>query len=184
MTHPEDQEILDWFTQHASLQEKAFTALTTKYGERLYYHIFRYVKNHEDTNDVLQNVLVKVYRNLKGFKHDSSLYTWLYRIATNESLNFIQAGKKHASASLDHSLIQVQDDTVKLPEATIIETYLQEAIETLPEKQAVVFQLRYFDELPFNEISELMGTSVGGLKANYHIARQKIEAFIKEKLNL
>lgn len=184
MEHPEDHEILDWFTQHASLKEKAFTSLTSKYGERLYFHIHRYLKNHEDTNDVLQNVLIKVYRNLDGFNQDSSLFTWMYRIATNETLNYIKANKRHQSTSIDQGFFQIQDQTNELPDVLLIENYINEAIALLPEKQAVVFQLRYFDELPFAEISALTSTSEGGLKANYHIARQKVEDFIKLKLNL
>ncbi|TNE74856.1 MAG: sigma-70 family RNA polymerase sigma factor [Bacteroidetes bacterium] len=184
MKHPEDHEILDWFTQNASKRERAFTAITVKYGERLYLHIHRYLKNHEDTNDVLQNVFIKVFRNLNSFNGDSSLYTWMYRIATNESLNFIQSNKRHDHTSVDGTFIQISSDHNDLPEAELIETFLKEAIQTLPEKQAMVFELRYFDEVPFAEISKLTGTSEGGLKASYHIARQKVEDFLKHKLNL
>lgn len=184
MTHPEDHEIVEWFTQHASLKEKAFTALTLKYGERLYFHIYHYLKNHEDTNDVLQNVLVKAYRNLDGFNQESGLYTWLYRIATNEALNYIQANKRHTSSSIDNGMIQITDSSVGLPDAEVIEKHLNDAIRSLPEKQAIVFHLRYFDELPFAEIARITGTSEGGLKASYHIARQKVEDFIRRRLNL
>lgn len=184
MKQTEDHIILEWFTQDAKQREQAFVALTQKFGNSLYFQIQRIVGDSDDAKDVLQNVFVKVYRSLESFKGDSSLHTWLYRIALNESLNFIASKNRKQATRIDQHFIQIEDESTNLPDVNIIEKVLLEAIESLPEKQAIVFQMRYFDETPFAEISSLTGTSEGALKANYHHARQKVEEYLRKTLNL
>lgn len=178
----EDQEILDLFRIPES-REKAFARLVKKYQERLYWHIRRMLVSHEDTNDVLQNMFVKVWRGLANFRQDSSLYTWLYRIATNESLTFIEQQKKRQARSLsDHE--DYIGNTIKAEkgfDANRLEWKLQMAIQALPEKQRVVFNLRYYDEMPYEKMSEILDTSVGSLKASYHHAAKKVEEFIRTR---
>lgn len=175
----DDKELLMLFKEEAT-KEAAFTKIIKKYQEKLYWHVRRLVVEHEDANDVLQNMFVKVWRSLDNFREDSQLYTWLYRIATNESLTFLQQQKRRRSASLDdeegilaNKLKADQDfDPNKL------EWKLQVAIQKLPEKQRAVFNLRYFDEMPYEEMSRVLDTSQGALKASYHHAVKKIEDYI------
>lgn len=184
MKQTEDHIILEWFSQGAKQREQAFVALTQKFGNTLYFQILRIVGDSDDAKDVLQNVFIKVYRGLESFHGDSSLHTWLFRIARNESLNFLaQAKRKHATR-IDQHFIQLEDSSTSLPDVNKIETLLLEAIDSLPDKQAIVFQMRYFDDKPFAEISKLIGTSEGALKANYHHARQKVEEYLRKNLNL
>lgn len=176
----EDQDILDLFRKEET-KEKAFSMLVKKYQERLYWHIRRMLIHHEDTNDVLQNMFVKVWRSLDQFRQDAALYTWLYRIATNESLTFIEQAKKRQFRSLsDHE--DYIGNTIKAEkgfDANQLEWKLQLAIQSLPEKQRVVFNLRYYDEMPYEKMSEVLNTSVGSLKASYHHAAKKVEEFIR-----
>jgi len=159
-------------------KEAAFTRLVRKYQERLYWHIRRMVVEHEDTNDILQNVFIKVWKNLGEFREESNLYTWLYRIATNETLTWIEQQKRRSSVSISDNedlfseRLKAQTDF----DPNKIEWKLQEAIQALPEKQKLVFNLRYYDEMPYEEMSGVLGTSVGALKASYHHAAKKIEA--------
>lgn len=163
-------------------QQAAFEVLVDTYKERLYWHIRRIVLNHDDTDDVLQNTFIKVYKNIGGFKGDSKLYSWMYRIATNEALTFLKGKSKRLGIS-DREL---QDSIVDNLQADVyfegdnIQLKLQKAIAVLPEKQKLVFNMKYFEELKYDEISEILETSVGGLKASYHLAVKKIEAFLKE----
>lgn len=183
--HPNDQHIIDLFSKGGKSAERAFSILVKKYGETLYAQIHRLTKNHEHTNDVLQNVFIKVYQNLSKFQGHSSLYTWLYRIARNESLNLLEKEKRRKSVDLDQPILEIKAGHHLLngiDEARISEL-LQKAIDQLPEKQAIIFQLKYFDNLKYSEISKKLGTSEGALKASFHIARQKIEAYLKEQLN-
>ena len=162
------------------LREASFTQLVAKYQERLYWHIRRIVVEHEDTNDILQNVFIKVWKNLGEFREESNLYTWLYRIGTNEALTWIEQQKRRSSVSLSGSedilseRLQAQKDF----DPGKIEWKLQQAIQTLPEKQRVVFNLRYYDEMPYEDMSGVLGTSVGALKASYHHAVKKVQAFL------
>ena len=180
MLHQDDKELLILFKETPN-REKAFTAIIKKYQERLYWHIRRMVVEHEDANDVLQNMFVKVWNGLDNFREDSQLYTWLYRIATNESLTFLDQQKRRSSVSID------EEDTglankVKASEgfdANKLEWKLQLAIQKLPEKQRIVFNLRYYDELPYEQMSKILETSEGALKASYHHAAKKIEDFIR-----
>ncbi len=168
--------------QHKATQEKAFEVLVNTYKERLYWHIRRIVLNHDDADDVLQNTFIKVYRNIDGFKGDSKLFSWMYRIATNESLSFL----KQKSRKLGLNDGAYQDRLVEGLAADVyfegdaIQLQLQKAIATLPEKQKLVFNMKYFEELKYEEISEILDTSVGGLKASYHLAVKKIKVHLKK----
>jgi RNA polymerase sigma-70 factor (ECF subfamily) len=163
-------------------QAKAFEVLINAYKERLYWYIRRIVLNHDDADDVLQNTFIKVYRNIEGFKGDSKLYSWMYRIATNEALSFIKNKARKLGVSND----EITERTTKNLEADVyfegdaIQLKLQKAIAGLPEKQKLVFNMKYFEDMKYEEISEILETSVGGLKASYHLAVKKIEAFLQE----
>ena len=175
----DDKELLFQFKNEAT-KEAAFTRIIKKYQEKLYWHIRRMVVEHEDANDVLQNMFVKVWKNLENFREDSQLYTWLYRIATNESLTFLQQQKKRSSLSIDDEDSTI-GNKIKADEhfdANKLEWKLQLAIQKLPEKQRAVFNLRYYDEMPYEEMSRVLETSEGALKASYHHAVKKIEDFI------
>jgi RNA polymerase sigma factor (sigma-70 family) len=162
-------------------REQGFTLIIRKYQERLYWHIRRLVIAHDDANDVLQNVFIKVWKNLEGFREDAQLYTWLYKIATNESLTFLEQQKRRPSVSLS-DIETGLSNKLKADaqfDANKLEWKLQTAILQLPEKQRIVFNLRYYDEMPYEEMSHVLDTSVGALKASYHHAVKKIEEFIK-----
>lgn len=178
--HPDDKELLLQF-HTAATKEWAFTAIIKKYQEKLYWHVRRLVVDHDDANDVLQNVFIKVWNGLENFREDSQLYTWLYRIATNEGLTFLEQQKKRSTVSLsdvESGLSnKIRSDTGF--DANKLEWRLQIAIQQLPEKQRVVFNLRYYDEMPYQEMSRILDTSEGALKASYHHAARKIEEFIK-----
>ncbi len=180
LTTVSDAELLLQFKE-AATKEKAYTAIIKKYQERLYWHIRRMVVDHEDANDVLQNVLIRVWKGLENFREDSQLYTWLYRIATNECLTFLEQQKKKSAISLDEADSGLSNK-VKADEhfdANKLEWKLQLAIQQLPEKQRVVFSLRYYEEMPYAQMSTVLETSEGALKASYHHAVKKIEDYIK-----
>jgi len=178
--HPDDKVLLFQFRE-AATKERAFTAIIKKYQEKLYWHVRRLVVDHDDANDVLQNMFIKVWNGLENFREDSQLYTWLYRIATNEGLSFLEQQKRRNTVSLSDVEAglsnQVKADTNF--DANKLEWKLQVAIQQLPEKQRIVFNLRYFDEMPYQEMSRILDTSEGALKASYHHAAKKIEEFIK-----
>src|SRR3954470_4700389 len=180
LTDRSDAELLMQFREPA-LKERAYTTLITKYQERLYWHIRRMVVDHDDANDVLQNVFIRVWNGLENFKEESQLYTWLYRIATNESLTFLEQQKKRSSVSLNDVETGLSNKIIadKNFDAKRLEWKLQLAIQQLPEKQRAVFNLRYYDEMPYEEMSRVLDTSEGALKASYHHAVKKIEDFIK-----
>lgn len=174
-----DELLLDQFRKEHT-KEAGFTAIIKKYQEKLYWHVRRMVVDHEDANDVLQNVFIKVWNGLANFREDARLYTWLYRIATNESLSFIEQKKKRSTIPLGDVETGLSN-TIKADkhfDSAKLEWKLQLAIQQLPEKQRVVFNLRYYDEMPYGEISEILETSEGALKASYHHAVKKIEEFI------
>lgn len=174
-----DQELIEQFRNAAS-KERAFEAIIKKYQERLYWHIRRMVIEHEDANDVLQNMFIKVWKSLDNFREESQLFTWLYRIATNESLTFISNQKKRKVLSIDdedHSMAYKLKSDEHF-DANKLEWKLQLAIQSLPEKQKLVFNLRYYDEMPYEEMSKVLETSTGALKASYHHAAKKVEEFI------
>jgi len=166
--------------KNEKLRESSFTLLVKKYQERLYWHIRRMVVEHEDANDILQNVFIKVWKNLGEFREESNLYTWLYRIATNEALTWIDQQKRRTSVSIsdNEDLYANRLTAQKDFDPSKIEWKLQQAIQTLPEKQRVVFTLRYYDEMPYEQMAEVLTTSVGALKASYHHAVKKVEAFL------
>lgn len=174
-----DSELLLQF-RNPDTKEKAYTAIIKKYQERLYWHIRRLVVEHEDANDVLQNVFIRVWRGLENFREDAQLYTWLYRIGTNECLSFLEQQKRKAVLSLneeeDGLANKVRADQHFDPNK--LEWKLQLAIQQLPEKQRIVFTLRYYDEMPYEEMSQVLETSTGALKASYHHAAKKIEDYI------
>jgi len=177
--HTDDQELLQSFKEPAT-RERAFTGIIKKYQEKLYWHVRRMIIDHDDTNDVLQNMFIKVWKGLENFREDSQLYTWLYRIATNESLTFLSQQKKRSSVSLSDVETglsnKLKSDTNF--DANKLEWKLQLGIQNLPEKQRLVFNLRYYDEMPYEEMSKILDTSEGALKASYHHAAKKIEEFI------
>ncbi|TKS57637.1 RNA polymerase sigma factor [Mesohalobacter halotolerans] len=160
---------------------KAFAELVDIYKERLYWHIRYMLKNHEDTDDVLQNVFIKIYKNIHKFKGDSRLYSWMYRIAKNESLTFLKKRSKILKISNEelqtHIVNNLESDVYF--EGNQIQLQLQKAISTLPEKQREVFQLRYFEEMKYKDMAELLDTSESALKSNYHHASKKVEDYLK-----
>jgi len=180
----DDREMLDLFRVMES-KERGFTLIIKKYQEKLYWHIRRMVISHDDADDVLQNVFIKVWKGLDKFREDSQLYTWLYRIATNESLSFIEQQKKRLALSLsdtDNGLSNKLKAERNF-DGNKIEWRLQLAMQQLPEKQRIVFNLRYYDEMPYHKMSEILETSEGALKASYHHAVKKIEQFmLNEKI--
>ena len=161
-------------------QEKAFRELIVLYKERLYWHIRKIVISHNDADDVLQNTFVKVFENIDKFKGESKLYSWMYRIATNESithLNKVAKLNKIDNATLQKQMVDDLYADVYF-DGDEIQLKLLKALAKLPEKQRLVFNMKYFDNMKYNDISEILNTSVGALKASYHHARKKIEAYL------
>lgn len=177
--HIEDRELLDLFRDDAT-KELGFTTIIKKYQEKLYWHIRKMVVVHEDANDLLQNVFIKVWKGLINFREDSQLYTWLYRIATNECLTFLEQRKKKGTISLgdEENGLSNSIKADKNFDPDKLEWKLQLAIQKLPERQRLVFNLRYFDEMPYEKMSRILETSEGALKASYHHAAKKIEHYI------
>lgn len=175
----DDSELIKQFRQEET-RNYAFNLLVRKYQKQLYWHIRKIVIDHDDANDIIQNVLIKVWKNLDSFREDSQLYTWLYRIATNESLTFLKQKKTRFFvpwADVEHELSnQLHSDNYF--KADEIQMKLQQAILTLPEKQRLVFNMKYFEAMKYEDMSEILGTSVGALKASFHIAVKKIEKFL------
>jgi RNA polymerase sigma factor (sigma-70 family) len=179
MKQVEDDEILAKFSVESTRNE-AFNLLVTKYQEKIYWHIRRLVIDHDDADDLVQEVFIKIWKNLSKFRSDSKLYTWIYRIATNDCITFLNKKKQRNN-------IPLEDVSDELSESLIASSYfngdkiqmkLQQALLILPEKQRLIFNMKYYDELKYEEISEILGTSVGALKASFHIAVKKIEAFM------
>ena len=174
-----ESEIIEWMSKSRS-QEKGLRALMDAYQSRLYWHIRRLIVDHALAQDVLQDTFIKAFTNFHQFKKESKLYTWLYRIATNEALQQLNKMKKMQKSDEDAEY-HLQNLTAESASATgeEIQILLQKAIHTLPEKQKLVFTMRYYDDLPYEEISQIVDMSVGTLKTNYHYAKQKIEDYIK-----
>ncbi|MEO9967035.1 MAG: sigma-70 family RNA polymerase sigma factor [Reichenbachiella sp.] len=171
-----DQDLLEKLSREES-RNHGFNLLVREYQERIYWHIRKMVVDHDDSDDLVQEVFVKVWKNLDKFREDSSLYTWIYRIATNECLSFLKKKRNkfflpindvagELSEKLDHGS-HITGDEIQLK--------LQKALLKLPDKQRLVFNMKYFEEMKFSEISEITKTSVGALKASYHLAVKKIE---------
>ncbi|MFY8098155.1 MAG: RNA polymerase sigma factor [Flavobacterium sp.] len=162
-------------------QNEAFKKLVYEYQKPLYYHIRNIVLNHDDADDVLQNTFIKVFSNIQNFKGESKLFSWIYRIATNESLTFIEQRARKQGISNEElqqkSINKLESDVYF--EGDIIQLKLQKAIASLPEKQQLVFKMKYFEEMKYENMSEILDTSVGALKASYHHAVKKIEEYLK-----
>lgn len=181
-----DQELIAEIL-NPETRRKAFETLLNKYQQKIYWHIRKMVIDHDDADDVVQETFIKVWQALPNFRGDAQLYTWLYRIATNESLNFLQKKRRqnHVPLENDDSL-----DLLNTLESSISQDYisgdeiqikLQKALLQLPDKQRLVFNMKYFDDLKYEEISEITGTSVGALKASYHLAVKKIEDYLNNQ---
>ena len=175
----EDQELISKFLQ-SDTRNFAFNQLVRKYQQKVYWHIRKMVIDHDDADDLTQEVFIKVWKNLASFRQDSQLYTWIYRIATNECLNFLSAKRRKfflpindVAAELNRKL-----DTSPTLDGDEIQKKLQKALLQLPDEQRLVFNMKYYDDLKYEEISEILGTSVGALKASYHHAVKKIEDYL------
>jgi RNA polymerase sigma factor (sigma-70 family) len=163
------------------MNRQVFTAILEKYQKKIYWHIRKMVIDHDDADDVTQDTFIKVWGNLQSFRADSQLYTWIYRIATNECLSFLAKKKKrNASDISDYNETISGFENNPLIDGDLIQIKLQNALNTLPDKQRLVFNMKYFDEMQYNEISAITGTSEGALKASYHIAVKKIEQFLNQ----
>ncbi len=174
-----DEELLEMFRNEETRNVSLHHMIKT-YQQRLYWHIRKIVIDHDDTDDVLQNTFIKAWKGLLNFKEEAKLYTWLYRIATNESISFLRQKQRKNLTSIHPMEYQLSktlesDDFFKGDE---IQLKLQKAILTLPEKQRIVFNMRYYDETPYDTMSEILETSAGALKASYHHAAKKIEEYL------
>lgn len=163
-------------------QRDAFSVLVKSFSERLYWQIRKIVISHEDANDVLQNVFIKIWTNIDSFRGDSKLTTWLYKIAINESISFVNKQRQQQNLPLDDSdnFLESKFESDSYFDGDEAQLKLQKAILTLPEKQRIVFNLKYFEEMKYEEMSEILETSVGALKASYHHAVKKIEDFLSQ----
>ncbi|HLW50104.1 MAG TPA: RNA polymerase sigma factor [Sphingobacteriaceae bacterium] len=178
----EDASILKKFAVPET-REEAFTLLLKKYQQKLYWHIRRLVIDHDDADDIVQDVFIKIWKNLDKFREDAQLYTWLYRIATNECITFLNKKKQRNQVSLEDENSAYLADTLKDSShfnGNRAQQKLQEAILTLPDKQRLVFNMKYFEDLKYDEMSTILGTSVGALKASYHLAVKKIEQYFHD----
>ncbi len=178
-----EEEIIALMSAKQS-REKGVRLMMDAYQSRLYWHIRRLIVDHDLAQDVLQDTFIKAYQNFHQFKQDSQLYTWLYRIATNEALQQLNKLKKMQRTDEDATYyLQNLVAENASHEAEEIQMLLQKAIQSLPEKQKLVFNMRYYDDLSYEEISKILDMSVGTLKTNYHYAKQKVEDYIKENYN-
>ena len=177
-----DKEIIDLYL--SGKQESAFNQIVDTYPERLYWHIRRFLCSHEDSNDLLQDIFIKVWAALPSFRRDAQLYTWIYRIATNEVLNHLRRQKVRAMISLDSvaGILSKKIDEDPYFNGDRLQRELHKAMLRLPEKQRIVFSLRYFDEMKYEDMSQITGTSVGALKASYHHAYNKIKTELETLL--
>jgi RNA polymerase sigma factor (sigma-70 family) len=174
-----DTEILSKF-QDEKTRNEAFNLLLKKYQQKIYWHVRRMVIDHDDADDLVQDIFIKVWKNLPGFRSDAQLYTWMYRIATNECITFLNKKKQKNNIPLDdvsYELAESLADSTYLS-ADKVQLKLQQALLTLPDKQRLVFNMKYYDDMKYEEISEVLGTSVGALKASFHLAVKKIEAHL------
>ncbi len=166
--------------KNKATQEKAFRELVSLYKERLYWHIRKIVIIHDDADDVLQNTFIKVFKNIDGFNGKSKIFSWMYRIATNEAITHLKRNSNlnnMNSAELQNKLVEnlYADEYFDGDE---IQLKLQKALATLPQKQRIIFNMKYFDNMKYTDMSDILETSVGALKASYHHARKKIEKFV------
>ncbi len=179
MKETTDEEILSLLNEQKTY-EQGFRLLMQTYQESLYRHVRRLVIDHDDAHDVIQNTFIKIFKNIERFEGKSKLYTWLYRIATNEAITFLNSKNRRDTDTLDDPNASHMANNLKADvffDGDEIQIKLQQALTTLPEKQRIVFNLRYYDEMPYEEMSQVLDTSVGALKASYHHAVKKVEAF-------
>lgn len=181
MTQLQDADLIEQFRDPA-LRDRAFRLILAKYQEKLYWHIRRMIQVHQDTDDVLQNTFIKIWKGLPGFKENSGLFTWMYRIATNEAITFLKARQRERSMIADDPDDMIKDRLKSDPYFDGDELFekLQLAVSNLPPKQKTVFQMKYFDEMTYEDMAKVLGTSVGALKASYFHAVQKIHASFKQ----
>lgn len=175
-----DNEIISLLA--AGQQEKAFNEIVKNYSERLYWNVRRMVGSHEDTDDLVQEIFIKIWAALSSFRGESQLFTWIWRISVNESLNFLRKQKVRAALTFQ-SITEMEErriDSDPYFNGTEAERLLMKAIAKLPTKQRMVFMMRYFDDMKYEDISEILDTSVGSLKASYHFAYEKIKGELKE----
>lgn len=177
----DDPQLIEQLRQPATCRA-AMNEVIRRYAEPLYWQIRRIVENHDDANDVLQNTFLKAWSSIENFRGDAKLSTWLYKIALNESLTFINKEQKRKGISLDDEEAGIAHtiESDEWVDGDALALKLRKAIATLPEKQRIVFNMRYYDEMTYEKISEILGTSVGALKASYHLAVQKIEKYFNE----
>lgn len=180
MTPPYNEEIIIAKLQNPDTVREAFGEVVAHYGERLYWQIRKMVVSHEDADDLLQNTFLKAWNSIELFRGEAKLSTWLYRIAINESITFLNKERLKNNVSIDDgdSFLLNNIETDPWFDGDELQLKLQQAITKLPEKQRIVFNMRYFDEMKYEEISEILGTSVGALKASYHHAAKKIEEYL------
>jgi RNA polymerase sigma-70 factor (ECF subfamily) len=181
MNNPDELKLIQDFNNG---NEQAYNQLVLRYKEKVYWIVRRMIPDHDDADDITQNVFIKAYQSLRSFKGDSSFYTWIYRIAINLSLNEIRRKKFRKTFSIDEEIHQISSSDDQPIDVMVKEERtkrIKEAIERLPEKQKKVFLLRYYEELPYEEISKILHTSVGGLKANYFHAVKKIGEYLKNE---
>jgi RNA polymerase sigma-70 factor (ECF subfamily) len=176
----EEETLRSLHSNDPLVQSKAFEQVVNYYSEKLYWHIRKMVLSHDDANDLLQNTFIKAWINKDSFRGEAKLSTWLYKIAINESITFLNKQRAQNHVSIDDEAIFLGDklETDEYFDGDAAQLKLQKAIATLPEKQRLVFNLRYFDEMAYEEMAEITGTSVGALKASYHHATKKIEDFL------
>ncbi len=185
-THnPDTDKKIFALLQDSQTYERGFGLLIQTYQERLYWQINTILKQHDDTDEVLQQTFIKIYKGLATYRGDAQLYTWIYRIATNACFSFLKKKKRQQTLALDDTEngIAHQLTSSSYFDGQEAELLLHQAIQTLPQKQKEVFLMRYYDEMPYQQISDQLGTSVGGLKASYHHAVKKIEHFVKENMS-
>ena len=179
---PINEKEIALLVQDPERQREAFGKIVDAYSEQLYWQIRRMVLSHDDANDILQNTFLKAWSNLEYFRGEARLQTWLYRIAMNECLTFLNKQKTAANISIDDEQAaaarQLESDAYF--DGNEAQRLFQKAIHTLPEKQRMVFNLKYFQEMKYEDISEILGTSIGALKASYHHAVKKIEDFLNQ----
>jgi RNA polymerase sigma factor (sigma-70 family) len=182
VTKSEEAEILNWI-RNKETRKRGFSLLIKAYQERLYWHVRKLVVNHDDSKDVLQEVFLRIWRNMDKFHGDSNLFTWLYRIATNESLRFLEKKRKNQAVKMSMQEMLIKElETAPFISGEEIQMALQKAILGLTDKQRLVFNMRYFDELEYPDIAEILETTVNNVKVLYHYAKSKIEEQIKRQI--
>lgn len=175
-----DEELIVRLLQDKQTKSRAFEQIVAQYSKQLYWNIRRMVLSHDDANDILQNVFLKAWQNIDSFRADSRLSTWLYRICVNETLTFVNRQQNNVELDSADDYISQTLESDEYFDGNEVQLHLQKAISSLPEKQKIVFNMKYYEEKKYEEMSEILNTSVGALKASYHIAVEKIKAFFQE----